>query len=220
MLEKRNPTFDYIYDIENDQRVKTVSKIGKQIILNYQNQLKNKPVKSVRKLYKKITIVDISDSLYSDFLAYISLLYFELEQIKTFKTVNNRNRLNLEPGKRMRSTHFGLKCWNGEYSDCVSNEREPEIYELLIELQQKCLPGFEWNQILVNKNQTFKPHKDGNNLKSKTLIFSIGDYEGDLHIEGWEVNTKIRPIIFDGKNVEHSVPEIKGNRYSVLYYMI
>ena len=211
----------FIFDPENEQKVPVDSKVGKKVIENYEKKLKGKPVKSVKKFYNKFTIVDICDPLMSNWYADISILYYLLEQITSFKTVNNRNILNVNEGKRLRSMHLGLKkTFTGEYAECVSNEREPEIYDLVMDMKLKYFPGFCFNQILINKNQPFKKHKDGNNLKSDTLIFSIGDYKGDLHIEGTEVNTNCRPIIFNGKELEHSVPSIIGNRYSILFYMI
>jgi len=209
----------FIFDPENEQKVPIKSKVGKKIIKNYENKLKGKPLKSVTHFYEKFTIVDIDDSLMSDWFADISILYFLLEQITSFKTVNNRCRLN--NGKRLRSMHLGLKkTFLGEYAECVSNEREPEIYDLIMDMKLKYFPGFQFNQILINKNQPFKKHKDGNNLKSNTLIFSIGDYTGDLHLEDWEINTNCTPIIFNGKELEHHVPSIIGIRYSILFYMI
>jgi len=211
----------FIFDPENEQKVPIKSKVGKKIIKNYENKLKGKPLKSVTHFYEKFTIVQIRDSLMSDWFADISILYYLLEQIPTFKTVNNRCKLNVNEGQRLRSMHLGLKkTFTGEYEECVSNEREPEIYNLIMDMKLKYFPSFEFNQILINKNQPFKKHKDGNNLKSDTLIFSIGDYTGDLHLEGWEINTNCRPIIFNGKELEHSVPKIDGTRYSILFYMI
>lgn len=211
----------YIFDPENEQKVPIKSKVGKKIIKNYKNKLKGKPVKSVKKFYNNFTIVDIDDSLMSDWFADISILYFLLEQITSFKTVNNRSRLNINEGKRLRSMHLGLrKTFSGEYIECVSNERESEIYNLIMDMKLKYFSRFQFNQILINKNQPFKKHKDGNNLKSNTLMFSIGDYTGDLHLEGWEINTNCRPILFNGKELFHSVPKIDGTRYSILFYMI
>ena len=212
----------FIYDPENEQKIPALSKVGKKVIQNYKNKLKGKPVKSVKKFYKKFTIADIDESLMTDWFADISILYFYLDNIKSFKTVSNRSILNVNEGKRLKSMHFGLKkLFNGRYDECVSNEREPDIYNLLMDMKLKYFPSFGFNQILVNKSQPFKKHKDGNNLKSDTLIFSIGDYTGDLHLEDWEVNTNCRPIIFNGKELEHSVPgPIIGTRYSILFYMI
>lgn len=209
-----------IFDPENEQFIDVNSKVGKKVIQNYNNRLKNKPIKSVSRFYDKFTIVQIDDSLMSDWYADISILFFLLEKINRFKTVNNRKVLNINEGKRLQSMHLGLKNWQGQYEECVSNEREPEIYNLIMDMKLKYFPRFQFNQILINKNQPFKKHKDGNNLKSNTLIFSIGDYTGDLHIEGTQINTNCRPIIFNGKELEHSVPKIEGTRYSILFYMI
>jgi len=211
----------FIYDPENEQKIPALSKVGKKVIQNYKNKLKGKPVQSVKKFYKKFTIVDIDESLMTDWFADISILYFYLDNIKSFKTVANRSILNVNEGKRLKSMHFGLKkLFCGRYDECVSNERQPDIYNLLMDMRLKYFPNFGFNQILVNKSQPFKKHKDGNNLKSDTLIFSIGNYTGDLHLEDWEVNTNCRPIIFNGKELEHSVPSIIGTRYSILFYMI
>lgn len=211
-MEKKlnNWDFSIIIDPETRCSFPTNSEDGKRILKNYEEILS-----------KEITIVKIKKSLDTDWFADISMLYFLLEKIKTFKTVNNRKKLNVEEGKRLRSMHFGLKKgFDGIYRECVSNERESEIYKLLMDIRLKYFPNFAFNQILINKNQPFKKHKDGNNLKSDTLIFSIGDYKGDLHIEDEEIDTNCRPIIFNGKELEHSVPKISGTRYSILFYMI
>lgn len=214
--------FSDVFDPENDQKVSVHSEVGRKIIKNYQNKLEGKPTESVADFYKKCSFVKIKDSLISDWFADVSILYYLLEQIKTYKTVCNRSILNVNEGKRLRSMHLGLKkCFKGGYEDCVSNQRQPEIYNLLLDMKDKYFPYLKFNQILINKNQPFKKHKDSNNLKSDTLIFSIGDYEGDLYIEDWEVNTNCRPIIFNGRDREHSVPgPILGTRYSILFYMI
>ena len=96
-----------IFDPENEQFVDVNSKVGKKVIQNYNNKLKNKPIKSVSRFYDKFTIVQIDDSLMSDWYADISILFFLLEKINRFKTVNNRKVLNINEGKRLQSMHLG-----------------------------------------------------------------------------------------------------------------
>jgi len=211
---------DKIYDIETDQKVPVDSKIGKQIIKNYENKLKKLPLVSTKNLYSNFSFVHIYDELISNFYADVSILYYYLQNIKTFKSVGNRIKLNPIKNKRLKSMHFGKKKWANKYDNCVSNTKYPEIYNMLKHIQLEYFPFFNYNQILVNKSQPFKKHKDSNNIKSNTLLFSIGDYTGDLNIEGFEVNTCLTPIIFNGKEVEHSVPYVNGERYSIIYYKV
>jgi len=161
------------------------------------------------------------------FKAYCSLIYYFLENKKKWKgnskkfpTVGNRLKLSIK-GTRLQSIHLGKKrTMAKKYENCIGNTRYSELYKLLLELQNECFPLLQYNQILINKNNTFKPHKDSNNIKGNIFIFSIGDYIGDLHIEGIEYNTCLSPIIFNGKELEHSVPNIINTRYSILFYTI
>lgn len=204
-----------ISDPENDGNiVESNSEDGKRIIENYSYELNLIP-------YKKVYLKDRCL-----FLSYCSILFWALENIKKFNTVGNRKKLSLT-GKRLNSLHLGWKkrC-DKSYVECVNNATSPPggqtelIYELLGDMAEDCFPNFEWTQILINKNNLFKKHKDSNNIKSDILVFSLGDFKGDLHIEDKEVDTCLNPIIFNGKERFHSVPKLSGLRYSILFYVV
>ena len=70
----------------------------------------------------------------------------------------------------------------------------------------------------MNHNLVCPPHRDKNN-KTESILVSFGDYEGGLIvIEGTEYNAYHTPIQFDGATQEHWNTEIKGNKYSLVFY--
>jgi len=175
------------------------------------------------------------------FKAYVSIIYYILvkdvpqqyfeskfkrkydptKHSVAFQSVGNRIVLSADGKTRLNCIHLGKKkTFAGNYTECIGNERYPELFKVLQDMQKECFPDIEWNQILINKNNVFKPHKDSNNIKSDTLLFTLGDFKGDILIEGNEVDTCMTPILFDGKNLTHSVPKIEGTRYSILFYTI
>lgn len=202
--------YKYFYYPTTKERLETTSDEAKLIIKDMAYQL---DILNYKKVYIKKKSV---------FFGYCSILYWALQQIKTFNTVGNRIKLSTT-GKRLQSLHLGIKKLpNKSYCDCVNNNKKHtnKIYNLLKDLAEECFPDFDYNQILINKNNTFKKHKDSNNIKSEILIFSVGNYKGDLHIENEEVDTCLIPIIFRGKDKFHSVPKIVGLRYSILFYKV
>ena len=165
------------------------------------------------------------------FLTYHRNQYFEdkfkhpynpIKHSCVFQSVGNRIALSADGKTRLKCIHLGktMRLHGNSYRDCVGNKRYPELYEIMLSLHKECFPDFNFNQILINKNNVFQPHTDSNNIKSDTLLFSIGNYEGDLHIEGNEIDTCMTPILFDGKHLTHSVPKIVGTRYSILFYSV
>ena len=217
--------------------INNIQKYGKTYIYTPILALKNntKIIKNLQPIrYINIINPDI-------FLAYVSIIYYILENDvpklyfeskfkrkynplkhkSAFQSVGNRIGLSEDGKTRLNCIHLGKKrSFGGDYSSCVGNERYSELFEILQELHTECFPNFEYNQILINKNNIFKKHKDSKNIKSQTLLFSLGDYSGDLHIEGTKIDTCLTPIIFDGKTLTHAVPKIKGIRYSILFYTI
>ena len=138
-----------------------------------------------------------------------------------FQSVGNRIMLSADGKTRLSCIHLGLKrSFAGNLTKCIGNKRYPYLYKILLDLHRDCFPFIAFNQILINKNNIFKPHKDSNNIKSEILVFSLGNFSGDLHIENKEYDTCMKPLLFNGKNLEHSVPFIEGTRYSILFYMI
>jgi len=96
----------------------------------------------------------------------------------------------------------------------------PELYEELKRIGDTICP-FRYSSIFLNNNCISPPHKDGNNV-GKSLIISIGDYEGcNLVIDGVGYDARYKPIIFNGSQIEHwNTPLISGNKYSLIFYDI
>ena len=175
------------------------------------------------------------------FYAYCSLIYYILEElvpkqyheykqkstfdktkhIKKFPTVGNRIKLSVDKSTRLQCIHLGSKrSMLGDLEEPLGNKLYPELLDTIYEMMEDCFPKFKFNQILVNKSNIFRPHYDSRNKTTVSLIISLGDYEGDLHIEGEEFDTCLKPLIFNAKELMHSLPKLKGTKYSLLFYTI
>lgn len=77
---------------------------------------------------------------------------------------------------------------------------------------------FEWDSIQVNQNCVCNKHKDRNNTGDSYLV-SLGDYTGgELVIEGTSYDCNMKPIIFNGAELEHWNNEFTGNKWSVILF--
>lgn len=99
-----------------------------------------------------------------------------------------------------------------------NNKKYPELYEALKKLGETIVP-FEFEVIVINHNYITKPHIDKNN-KGESLIMSFGEYEGgELVINGEIIDTKLKPVIFNGGLIEHyNLPLKSGDKYSVVFF--
>ena len=105
----------------------------------------------------------------------------------------------------------------GEYAN---NRDYPELYKALVVFGSKVVPSYiPWTAIQVNHNYKTKKHIDGNNT-GLSLAVSFGDFTGgELVIEDKEYQTRLHPVIFNGALKEHFNRPIKGNRYSLVYFV-
>jgi hypothetical protein len=106
-----------------------------------------------------------------------------------------------------------------KYDLSFETKRRPKLYQAVVEFGKKICP-FEFETIQINHNVVCPRHIDGGNV-GKSLIVSIGDYEGcDLVVEPFGTyNTNCRPLIFDGNKFYHyNTPLIKGDKYSLVFY--
>ena len=81
--------------------------------------------------------------------------------------------------------------------------------------------------ILINKNNWFDIHKDKNNKQDIALLLGLGNYTGGeliTHYDNKEIKKVydifFKPITFKNKTIYHSVKQYKGDRYSIITYLI
>ena len=101
--------------------------------------------------------------------------------------------------------------------DLRANKLFPELYEKLVEFGKTYVP-LDWNAIMFNYNFKTRPHTDPYNL-GDSYIIGFGSYtEGELVIEGSEVDIRYKPQIFNGFLKQHWTKDWIGNRYSIVYF--
>lgn len=106
------------------------------------------------------------------------------------------------------------------FGEFKNNRDHPELWRALCIFGSKVVPNFiPWTAIQVNHNYKTKKHIDGNNI-GLSLAVSFGDFTGgELVIENKTYQTKLHPLIFNGALAEHYNKPIKGNRYSLVYFV-
>lgn len=101
-------------------------------------------------------------------------------------------------------------------------ELYPEIYEE-IERIGKLICPFKWSSVQLNHNVVCPPHIDNNNRGISTIV-SFGEYEGGHLLlqkddEVLDFDTNCNALLFDGNKTKHWNAPIKGNKYSLVYYL-
>jgi hypothetical protein len=130
----------------------------------------------------------------------------------------NDSRKNSGKGRTQVFGYGNLRAKGfGEYAN---NTEYPELYRALLLFGKKIVPNYiPFTAIQVNHNYKTKKHIDGNNV-GLSLAVSFGDFTGgELVIGDKEYQTKLYPIIFNGALSEHFNKPIKGNRYSLVFFV-
>lgn len=144
---------------------------------------------------------------------------FTMLENTTFTTYSKNNRRNFPKHKALM---LGLCRHRITKVVGVSHLsiKYPDLTKYIFSLFDKIF-DFKYTSIQINKNVVCPPHIDSNNQK-KSLIFSIGNYEGcNLFVEGEEYNTKCQPYIFDGSKLLHwNSPLISGTKYSFVLFNV
>lgn len=175
-----------------------------------------------------------------------NFLFLYLEDMK-LPTSNNRKELNpiiTESGnhKRPQSSLYGLTAFStyggrtedeykrvehpkykGYYYSKMMMEY-PEYQKIFKEFTDKYIPGFKYQQIIINKDFQCLPHKDKNNVGVSNII-ALGDYTGgELMIQGngfirkCDIHHKFKE--FNGSIHTHWVEPFTPTRYSLVFYNI
>lgn len=125
-----------------------------------------------------------------------------------------------------RSQCFGLvnkRCLAPDLSrQCF---QRPYLYHLLCEYAEKYVP-IEWDGVTVNMNYPCAAHTDKGNI-GMSYIVAFGDYwRGRLKIHdhadlsGSLIDIKMKPLLFNGSVLTHSVEITQGPRFSLVYYRL
>ena len=113
--------------------------------------------------------------------------------------------------------------WKGLYNTkCV--DLYPEFGKVAREFADKYFPDFEWCNLQLNKNFPIPPHFDSTNIGT-SIIIGLGDYTGgslfvDYAEDGGvrQYNIQYNTAKFDGSKYRHWVNDIKGDRYSIVFF--
>jgi hypothetical protein len=188
----------------------------KKLPLDKYNQMPNLCFKKLKgTAYDIIQLPEISASE-------LSLLYCMLENIYIPKKTEATNRRGFPLGHQ--STTFGMtrarfKRTNGNIYDLSSlSIKYPEIYNELLRIGNIIVP-FKYTSIHINKNVICPSHKDSKNI-GKSLLLSFGDYTGcNIVINGESHDANLKPIIFNGAELEHyNTNDLQGIKYSLVYF--
>lgn len=98
----------------------------------------------------------------------------------------------------------------------------PELTRAAFELEALLLPDRPPSTtIAVNRHAQFRPHIDSGTGagQSVSLIVGLGDYvEGQLVVEGEEVDIRYCPLEFNGWTQRHWTRPFKGERFSLVWF--
>jgi hypothetical protein len=120
-----------------------------------------------------------------------------------------------------RSQVFGYGNIRGKgFGEFKNNTAYPDLYRALLIFGMKIVPDYiPFTAIQVNHNYKTKKHIDGNNI-GLSLAVSFGDFTGGELVIGTNAyQTKEHPVIFNGALTEHFNKPIKGDRYSLVFFV-
>jgi hypothetical protein len=132
-----------------------------------------------------------------------------------------RGFLSYKDGKKILRTPHPTK--KGQFLSQL-RAQQPEMMDFFKEFRDKYFSGFEFDQVMINKNYKVGKHKDSRNVGTSTLI-SFGDYTNGL-TRVWDqkeenyidYNSCCNPVQFDGSKHLHEVLDYEGDRYALVFF--
>lgn len=146
-------------------------------------------------------------------------LYNLLQSINLPIASNGRGRSKSFGVHRAMTLGFIKARFSRKYGLSYYSRLFPEIYTEVCRIGNIICP-FEFSAIHINHNVVCPRHIDGNNV-GKSVIVSIGDYDGGLlMIDGeGEFDTNCKPLMFDGSKIYHwNTPLLSGDKYSLVFF--
>jgi hypothetical protein len=98
------------------------------------------------------------------------------------------------------------------------NPKNSDVETALLRIGNIYCP-FKFTSIHINKNVVCPKHKDNKNV-GKSMLVSFGDYDGcNIVIEDKMYDANLKPIIFNGAELEHwNTNDLVGDKYSLVYF--
>ena len=97
-------------------------------------------------------------------------------------------------------------------------EQHPKLWELLLKYGEQLDPNHKFSSVTINHNVECKPHTDVRN-EGTTIIVGLCDYlEGELVVDGQEIDIKEKPYYFNGYLKTHYNKPWVGDRYSLMFF--
>ena len=146
-------------------------------------------------------------------------LYELMSRINVPKKSTKSNRRGFPERHRGMVMGISRGRLNGVTGLSYYSKKHPELMEELHRIGM--MLGIEYTSIQVNKNVVCPLHKDSKNI-GESVIFSIGNYSGcKLVVEGVEVETRHRAVLFNGSLCEHwNTDDLLGDRWSFIFFKI
>ena len=129
----------------------------------------------------------------------------------------NRYRKGVGDG---RSQCFGMVRKRSMAPDLSRNSWcDPRLHYLLMRFAREHVE-IPFTSIQVNDNYPCATHRDKHNV-GNSYIVAFGDYiGGELMLGDKEHNIRHRPMLFNGAEVEHSVKDFVGRRWSLVFHTL
>lgn len=99
----------------------------------------------------------------------------------------------------------------------------PELLFAFQEFRDYHFPDFEFSHVMMNKSYPVDWHLDKANV-GESVVIAFGDYVGgstqivDDNGKVKNLDTRHRPVKFDGSKIKHRVEPFTGERYALVFF--
>ena len=103
-----------------------------------------------------------------------------------------------------------------------AQELYPELLFAFEEFRDFHFPSFEFTHVQMNKNYDVDWHFDKGNI-GESVVIAFGDYTGGstqiIDDDGIRnLDTRHKPVKFDGSRIKHRVEPFTGTRYALVFF--
>jgi len=140
-------------------------------------------------------------------------VYEELKKVKIPATTT-RPKVSTGYGRSVAMGFIRKRAYKPGVSQY--NYKKPALWNALKTFANAT--NFQWDSIQINQNCVCGRHKDKNNTGDSYLV-SVGDYTGgELVVEEVVYDCNLKPIVFNGAELEHWNNEFVGNKWSIILF--